>query len=112
MASRSLGQDLRVGLEPKAAGVKPNHWAVRMNAASGARSLVTIHDRLCMRVFAPSTNMFAERFDDENRSHGISDLQKAAEEGFSNLVFERLPKTASRPGRLTRKFGTLFDPPV
>jgi hypothetical protein len=51
-------------------------------------------------------------YDSATLSHGISDLQKAAEEGFSNLVFERLPKTASRPGRLIRKFGTLFDPPV
>ena len=31
-------------------------------------------------------HLFVERLDHENRSHGISNLQKAAEEGFSNLV--------------------------
>ena len=35
-------------------------------------------------------HLFVERFDHENRSHGISDLQKAAEEGFSNLVLRAL----------------------
>ena len=31
-------------------------------------------------------HLFVERLDHENRSHGISNLQKAAEEGFSNCL--------------------------
>jgi len=68
----------------------------------------------CLYVFN-KPSCFIERFDHENRSHGISDLQKAAEEGFSNLVFERLRKTASRPGRLgsnAQEVRDFFDPPV
>ena len=44
------------------------------------------------------TCLFIERLNHENRSHGISDLQKTAEEGFSNLVLkgvERLPGRAT-----------------
>ncbi len=44
------------------------------------------HPVLVENIF--NNHLFVERFDHENRSHRISDLQKAAEEDFSNLVLK------------------------
>src|SRR5438309_6298333 len=77
-----------------------------MNAASERRFSVTSDDRLSiLSLYAFNKYLFVERFDYENWSHGISDLQKAAEEGFSNLVLKAFCVRASGMLRAMLGFG-------